>query len=87
MSRLKKNEVSMRNSKKSLALYKTRIEPGNKIAWPRGMTDWKIGQRVFFTVIGRQLKITDKPISSFDGRIYSARVSRKFNCKHFTAEK
>lgn len=65
--------------------YSTILERGGKVSWPKALTDWKIGQRVFLSIKDRAIAVTTRPARSMNGRIFSARVSRKFSSKHFSA--
>ncbi|WP_139347095.1 MULTISPECIES: hypothetical protein [Herbaspirillum] len=65
--------------------YSTILERGGKVSWPKALMDWKIGQRVFFSIKDDAVAVTTRPSRSMNGRIFSARISRKFNSKHFSA--
>ncbi|WP_406851254.1 hypothetical protein ABEB33_12585 [Herbaspirillum huttiense] len=65
--------------------YSTIIERGGKVSWPMALMDWKIGQRVFLSIKDGAIAVTTRPSHSMNGRIFSARVSRKFSSKNFSA--
>jgi hypothetical protein len=35
---------------KKLQTYSTILERGGTVSWPKGLTDWTIGQRVFLSI-------------------------------------
>jgi hypothetical protein len=65
--------------------YATIIERGGKVSWPKALTDWKIGQRVFLSIRDGAIAVATRPSRSMNGRIFSARISRKFSSKNFSA--
>jgi len=65
--------------------YSTILERGGKISWPKALTEWEIGQRMFLSIHDGAIAVTTLPSRSMNGRIFSARVSRKFSSMHFLA--
>lgn len=65
--------------------YSTIIERGGKVSLPKGLMGWKIGQRVFLSIKEGAIAVTLRPSRSMNGRIFSARISRKFSSKNFSA--
>jgi len=65
--------------------YSTRIEKGGKISWPRSLFDWRIGQRVYFSVKDGSVQITSRPSGLHNGRLLLTRIARKFSSKYFNA--
>ncbi|QDD64791.1 hypothetical protein EJD96_11760 [Herbaspirillum seropedicae] len=65
--------------------FSTILGRGGKVSWPKALTDWKIGQRVFLSIHDGAIAVTTRPSRSMNGRIFSTRISRKFSCKNFAA--
>jgi hypothetical protein len=78
-------EKNMR-TKTKIKKYTTQVEKGGRISWPIGVMNWKIGQRVFFSIIGGKLQLTAKPAGLFQGRVLSSRVARKFSSKRWAKD-
>jgi hypothetical protein len=43
---------------KKLQTYSTILERGGTVSWPKGLTDWKIGQRVFLSIHDVAITVT-----------------------------
>lgn len=66
-------------------IYTAPIERGGRICFPRALTSWKIGERVFFKVLDGAIQITPRPTKALNGRIFSTRIARKFKCRSVLA--
>lgn len=65
--------------------YSQILELGGKVSWPKVLTDWKIGQRVFLFIRDGSIAVTSLPSRAMNGRIFSTRIRRKLSSKNFAA--